>query len=160
PTSLNYWLRNLWGSAAMVGTDYPAQHSTSGIFEGMEQEMPTTNGFMAGGTGTNDPTGSTCAYTTAATTHTPGDEAPCTGATDPGGAIGRIPNPHQGAAGTGCAAPTSTTGAGGCTLNQAVQVGVVPLSAYNQALARQLYQQQRFGMLGCDPYPTATCTNT
>ena len=41
----------MWGSAAMVGTDYPAQHSTSGIFQGMEQEMPTTNGFMAGGNG-------------------------------------------------------------------------------------------------------------
>ena len=63
PLSLTYVLRGLWGSAAMVGTDYPAQHSTSGIFQGMEQEMPTTNGFMAGGNGTNDPTGSTCATT-------------------------------------------------------------------------------------------------
>src|SRR6266540_5822666 len=41
PLSLSHVLRGLWGSAAMVGTDYPAQHSTSGIFEGMEQEMPT-----------------------------------------------------------------------------------------------------------------------
>ena len=64
PLSLTYVLRGMWGSAAMVGTDYPAQHSTSGIFQGMEQEMPTTNGFMDGGNGTNDPTGSTCAYYT------------------------------------------------------------------------------------------------
>jgi hypothetical protein len=159
PLSLSYVLRGLWGSAAMVGTDYPAQHSTSGIFQGMEQEMPTTNGFMAGGNGTNDPTGSTCAYTTAATSHTPGDWAPCTGATDPVSHVGGIPNHFEGSSGTGCPGPTSTTGAGGCTLNQAVQLGVVPLSVLNQALARVLYQQERFGLLGCDPYPTATCTN-
>ncbi|HMF04993.1 MAG TPA: glycoside hydrolase family 3 C-terminal domain-containing protein, partial [Acidimicrobiia bacterium] len=29
----------------------------------------------------------------------------------------------------------------------------------NQALARVLYQQERFGMLGCDPTPTPTCTS-
>ena len=37
--------------------------------------------------------------------------------------------------------------------------GVVPLSVFNQALARVLYQEERFGMLGCDPYPTAMCTS-
>ena len=35
----------------------------------------------------------------------------------------------------------------------------MPLSVLNQALARVLYQQERFGMLGCDPYPTPPCTN-
>ena len=75
PLSLTHVLRGLWGSAAMVGTDYPAQHSTSGIFQGMEQEMPTQNGFMAGGNGNNDPTGSTCAYYTG----NPGGFTPATG---------------------------------------------------------------------------------
>ena len=159
PLSLTYVLRGLFGSAAMVGTDYPAQHSTSGVLQGMEQEMPTTNGFNAGGNGTNDPTGSTCAYTTAATSHTPGDWAPCNDTTDPVSHVGGIPNHFQGSAGTGCAAPTSTTGAGGCTLSQAVFNGVVSLASFNQALARVLYQEDRFGMLGCDPTPTPTCTN-
>jgi hypothetical protein len=157
PLSMSYTLRGLWGSAAMVGTDYPAQHSTSGIMQGMEQEMPTANGFMNGGNGTNDPTGSTCAYTTAATTHTPGDVAPCNDTSDPVSRVGGIPNHFQGSAGTGCPAPTSTTGAGGCTLNAAVQNGVIPISVLNQSLARVLYQEERFGMLGCDPIPTATC---
>ena len=35
----------------------------------------------------------------------------------------------------------------------------MPLSVFNQALARVLYQQERFGMLGCDPFPTAICTS-
>jgi hypothetical protein len=158
PTSLTYVLRGLWGSAAMVGTDYPAQHSTSGIFQGMEQEMPTTNGFMAGGNGTNDPTGSTCAYYTGNPGGFPaGDWDP--GCTSNSSHIGGIPNHFEGSAGTGCPAPSSPTGAGGCTLNQAVLNGVVPLSVLNQALARVLYQQERFGMLGCDPVPTPTCTN-
>jgi len=162
PLSLSHVLRGLWGSAAMVGTDYPAQHSTSGIFEGMEQEMPTQNGFMAGGTGTNDPTGSTCAYYTG----NPGGFTP--GLWDPNctsdsARIGGIPNGFQGGnPNAGCPAPTGPSGNaanGGCTLNAAVANGVVPLSVFNQALARVLYQEERFGMLGCDPFPTAICTS-
>ena len=156
PLSLTHVLRGMWGSKAMVGTDYPAQHSTSGIFEGMEQEMPTTNGFMAGGNGNNDPTGSTCAYYTGNPGgFTPGDWDP--NCTSDSAHIGGIPNHFQGSAGTGCPAPSGPTAAGGCTLNQAVLNGVVPLSVFNQALARVLYQEERFGMLGCDPYPTAMC---
>ena len=111
----------------MVGTDYPAQHSTSGILQGMEQEMPTTNGFNAGGNGTNDPTGSTCAYTTAATDASRPATRPRARTTDRSSHIGGIPNHFQGSAGTGCPAPTSATGAGGCTLSQAVFNGVVSL---------------------------------
>ncbi len=158
PASLSYVLRGMWGSAAMVGTDYPAQHSTSGIFQGLEQEMPTSNGFMDGGTGTNDPTGSTCAYYTGNPGGFPaGDWDP--NCTSNSSHIGGIPNHFQGSSGTGCPAPTSPTGSGGCTLTQAVFNGVVPLSVFNQALARVLYQQERFGMLGCDPYPTPPCTS-
>ena len=39
---------------------------------------------------------------------------------------------------------------GGCTLVDAVVNGSIPLAVFNQALARMLYQEQRFGMLGCD----------
>ena len=43
---------------------------------------------------------------------------------------------------------------------QAVVNGTVPLSVFNQSLARMLYQEQRFGILGCDQSPPAsTCTN-
>src|SRR5580765_3129949 len=158
PLSLTHVLRGMWGSAAMVGTDYPAQHSTSGIFEGMEQEMPTTNGFMNGGNGTNDPTGSTCAYYTGNPGgFTAGDWDP--NCTSDSAHIGGIPNHFEGSSGTGCPAPASATGSGGCTLNQAVLNGVVPLSVFNQSLARVLYQEQRFGMLGCDPTPTPMCTS-
>ena len=64
PLSLIYVLHDMWGSQAFVGSDYPATHSTSAITNGMDQEMPTQNGFFAGGNGTIDPTGSTCAYFT------------------------------------------------------------------------------------------------
>ena len=43
---------------------------------------------------------------------------------------------------------------------QAVANGIVPLSVFNQSLAMMLYQEQRFGMLGCDQTPVAaSCTN-
>ena len=45
----------MWGSQAFVGSDYPATHSTSGILQGEDQEMPTQNGFFAGGNGTGRP---------------------------------------------------------------------------------------------------------
>lgn len=48
----------------------------------------------------------------------------------------------------------------GCTLVQAVANGPVPLSVFNQALAEMLYQEQRFGLLGCDQTPVSPlCTN-
>lgn len=159
PLSLTQVLHNTWGSQALVGSDYPATHSTSGSLQGEDQEMPTQNGFFAGGNGNNDPTGSTCAYTTAAVNHTPGDAAPCDAVDDPVSHIGGVPNHYQGSSGTGCPAPTSTTSAGGCTLNAAEANSALPLSVFNQSLARILYEEQRFGMLGCDPEPTASCTN-
>jgi beta-glucosidase len=159
PLSLNYTLRGLWGSAALVGSDYPATHSTSGILQGEDQEMPTANGFFSGGTGTADPTGATCAYFTGNPGgHTAGMWDP--NCTSDSSRIGGIPNGFQGGnASAGCAAPATATGSGGCTLNAAVAGGVVSLSVFNQSVARILYQEQRFGMLGCDPAPTAMCTN-
>ena len=151
PLTLTYALRNLWGSQAMVGSDYPATHSTSAIFQGEAQEQPTTNGYFSdsnslsttsgGGFGgppsAFDPTGDTCADAsgTAESCATPGAVH-----------VAGVP-------GTGCPAT-------GCTLVQAVANGSVPLSVFNQALATMLYQEQRFGMLGCDQTPVAaTCTN-
>ena len=159
PLSMTHVLRDTWGSQALIGSDYPATHSTSGILQGEDQEMPTQNGFFAGGNGTNDPTGSTCAYFTG----NPGGFTP--GLWDPActsnsSHIGGIPNGFQGAStAAACPAPATATGAGGCTLNAAVATGALPLSVFDQSLARILYEEERFGMLGCDPVPTVTCTN-
>ena len=159
PLSLTEVLHNTWGSQAFVGSDYPATHSTSAILQGEDQEMPTQNGFFAGGNGTNDPSGSTCAYFT----DNPGGFT--AGLWDPNctsnsSRVGGLPNGFQGGStAAGCAAPAGATSAGGCTLNAAVANGVLPLSVENQSLARILYEEERFGILGCDPVPTATCTN-
>lgn len=150
PLTLTYALRDLWGSVAMIGSDYPATHSSDAIFQGEDQEQPTTTGFFSdsnslsttsgGGFGPPsafDPTGDTCADAS-------GNAESCSAA----GAV------HvAGVPGPGC--PVT-----GCTLVQAVANGSVPLSVFNQALAMMLYQEQRFGMLGCDQTPVAaTCTN-
>ena len=151
PLTLTYALRDLWGSVAMVGSDYPATHSANAIFQGEDQEQPTANGYFSnsnslstsagGGFGgppsALDPTGDTCADAS-------GNAESCsaTGAVHVAG----VPGP-------GCPAT-------GCTLVQAVANGSVPLSVFNQALATMLYQEQRFGMLGCNQTPVAaTCTN-
>ncbi len=151
PLTLTYALRDLWGSQAMVGSDYPATHSTSAIFQGEAQEQPTASGYFSdsnslsttssGGFGgppsAFDPTGDTCADAS-------GNAESCAA---PGAVhVAGVPGP-------GCPAT-------GCTLVQAVANGSVPLSVFNQALAAMLYQEQRFGMLGCDQAPVAaTCTN-
>jgi beta-glucosidase len=142
PLTLTYALRDLWGSKAMVGSDYPATHSTSAIYQGEAQEQPTTAGFFSASNSLNggnaqDPTGDTCADAS-------GNAESC--ATPGAVHVGGIP-------GQGC--PVT-----GCTLVEAVQNGSVPLSVFNQALATMLYQEERFGMLGCDQAPVAsTCTN-
>ncbi len=151
PLTLTYALRDLWGSVAMVGSDYPATHSTSAIFQGEDQEQPTTNGYFSdsnslsttsgggffGPPSAFDPTGDTCSDAS-------GNAVSCS-----------APNAVRvaGVPGTGCPAT-------GCTLVQAVANGSVPLSLFNQGLAMMLYQEQRFGMLGCDQTPVAaSCTN-
>ena len=113
--------------------------------------MPTQNGFFAGGNGTNDPTGSTCAYFTG----NPGGNTPglwdpaCTSDSQPcRRPAERLPGRERRRRLPGAG---HATGAGGCTLNAAASSGVLPLSVLNQSLARILYQEQRFGMLGCDP---------
>ena len=149
PLSLTDVLHNTWGSQALVGSDYPATHSTSGILQGEDQEMPTSNGFLSANPTLTpgqqtDPTGSTCADAA-------GTSVPCSTA----GAVhvGGIPNNFQSSGGSGCANTY------GCTVVDAVLTHNLPLSVFNQSLARILYQEERFGMLGCDPTPTPTCTN-
>lgn len=151
PLTLTYALRNLWGSVAMVGSDYPATHSSNAIFQGEDQEQPTATGYFSdsnslsttsgggffGPPSAFDPTGDTCADAS-------GNAESCSAA----GAV------HvAGVPGPGCPAT-------GCTLVQGVANGSVPLSVFNQGLAMMLYQEQRFGMLGCDQTPVAaSCTN-
>jgi beta-glucosidase len=150
PLSLDYVLRGMWGSKALVGSDYPATHSTSGMVQGEDQEMPTQTGFFSANATLTagqqvDATGSTCADAT-------GNYEPCstTGAAHVGG----IPNNFQGSGGSGC------TNTYGCTLVNAVFQGNLPVSLFNQSLARILYQEERFGMLGCnDSPPAASCKN-
>ncbi len=142
PLILNYVLRGLWKSQAFVGSDYPATHSTSGILQGEDQEMPTQTGFFSDSS-TNpatDPTGSTCLMGTGPDQVKVDCSVP--GATRAGG----IPGPN-------CPA-------NGCKLVDAVMNGSMPLAVFNQSLARILYQEQRFGLLGCDQTPvSALCTN-
>jgi beta-glucosidase len=140
PLILNYVLRGLWHSQAFVGSDYPATHSTSGILQGEDQEMPTQNGFFSADQGNpnTDPTGSTCGDASGQTRV----DCASPGAVHSGG----IPGP-------GCPA-------NGCKLVDAVMNGTVPLAVFNQSLARILYQEQRFGILGCDQTPVSPlCTN-
>jgi beta-glucosidase len=145
PLLVNYVLRRLWRSNVFVATDYGAAHSTQGFLQGDDREDPSAT-YLAGtnpegsrgGKGEDlgiDETSSTCADAT-------GKAISCneTGAVHVSG----IPGP-------GC--PTT-----GCGLAQAVANGTVPLSVFNQALARVLYQEERFGFLGCDN-TSANCKN-
>ena len=140
PLILTYILRDLWGSQAFVGSDYPATHSTSAILQGEDQEMPTQAGFfsathtLTAGQQT-DPTGSTCADATGAAVSCSSPAAIH---------VGGFP-------GAGC--PTY-----GCALVDAVLNGSIPLAVFNQSIARVLYQEERFGLLGCDQH-TAACAN-
>ena len=143
PLILTYILHQLWNSVAFVGSDYPATHSTAALFQGEDQEMPSQNAFFAGGTPAADPSGSICADAAGFWS------ALCVAGTT---RIGGIPNNFQYSNATGCAAV-------GCTAIAGVTSGNVPLSVFNQSLARILYQEERFGMLGCDPTPGPSCTN-
>jgi beta-glucosidase len=138
PFLQTYVLRDLWGFKGFVGSDYGAAHSTSAFLQGMTREDPSGQ-FL----GITNPRGreaidagsSTCADSF-------GNPVTCTA---PGAIhIAGIP-------GTGCPAK-------GCGLVEAVIHGLVPLSLFNQGLARVLYQEERFGLLGCDNGST-NCPN-
>lgn len=134
---LNYILRYQWGSHAYIATDYGAIKSVAGIYQGTDQEMPSNLYYNVNNPNTLDPTGNTCADAA-------GNPVACS---DPGAIrVGGIPGP-------GCPAR-------GCGLVNAILNGTAPLSIFKQAIARILYQQERFGMLGCDDNPVSPlCTN-
>ncbi len=136
-------LRNQWGSVAMIGSDYYTQ-DTNAMFQGsLDQEMPASSAYD-GGTSATSVSSSTCADSA-------GTWVDCSA---PGAVrISGIPNNFQNSGMTGC--PEY-----GCTLEQAVVKGGLPLTMFKQSLARILYQEERFGMLGCNDTPVAaTCTN-
>ena len=143
PLLLNYVLRGLWGSKVFVASDYGAVHSSHAFLQGNDHEDPTETYFGGmnpeGVDGGNDrgldPTSSTCADAT-------GKKVACN---QPGAVhVSGIP-------GLGC--PDT-----GCSIVNAVANGTIPLAIFNQALARVLYQEERFGLLGCDN-TSAHCKN-
>lgn len=135
PLLLNYALRTLWGSMAFVASDYGGVHSSNGFLQGDDREDPTGTYFGStnpeGGDGNSDLgldlSSATCADTT-------GKKISCSDASAVH--VAGIP-------GLGCPAT-------GCGVVDAVANGSLPLPLFNQALARVLYQEERFGMLGCD----------
>ena len=143
PLLATYVLRTLWGSKAFLASDYGAVHSSSAFLQGDDREDPSET-YFAGtnpeGTGRGndlgiDASGSTCADAT-------GKKVACS---EPGAVhAAGIPGP-------GCPAT-------GCSVAHAVANGTIPLPVFNQALARVLYQEERFGLLGCDN-SSADCKN-
>ena len=135
PLILTYVLRNLWNSKVFVASDYGGVHSAGGFLQGDDREDPSETYLAAanpeGGEGTADlgldSTSGTCADST-------GKSIPCTQSAAVH--VAGIPGP-------GC--PVT-----GCSVANAVANGTIPLSVFNQALARVLYQEERFGFLGCD----------
>jgi beta-glucosidase len=135
PWLLTYVLRDLWGGkAAIAAPDYGGVHSTSAILQGLDME-PFTEFFGSKNPAGTDPTGSTCADAS-------GERVAC----DAPGAIHTPGIPFPGSP------------PGGCGLAEALKRGALPLSVVKAALARMLYQQERFGMLGCDA-ASAGCSN-
>jgi beta-glucosidase len=148
PLALSFALRRLWHSVGFVGSDYPATHSAAAVTQGESQEFfiptffaasdpkQTVSPVVSVGNGT-DPTGDTCEV----------GRSPAACSMRGARHVGGIP-------GLGC--PPDN----GCGLVNAVATGALPLAVFNQALAEMLYQEQRFGLLGCDQTPRArTCTN-
>ena len=143
PLLLTYVLRTLWGSKAFVASDYGGVHSSSGFLQGDDREDPTEQYFGSinpeGTNGSSDvglaPSSSTCA-------DAKGAKISCDLLTAV--RVAGVPGPD---------CPTT-----GCAVANAVANGSIPLPVFNQALARVLYQEERFGLLGCDN-ATSDCKN-
>lgn len=135
PLTMTYVLRDMWGSKALIGPDYGAVHSAGSILQGLDME-PGSSFFGTTDLTTTDPTGDTCADAS-------GNAESCT--TAHAVHVAGIP-------GTDC-------GTDGCSVAEAVLSGPLPVSVFNQSLAQILYQEERFGLLGCDAN-TVDCSNT
>ena len=143
PLLLTYVLRNQWGSKAFVASDYGGVHSSSGFLQGDDREDPTESFFGSiNPEGTNDNRDQGVASSSGTCADANGNKISC----------GEAAAVHvAGIPGPGC--PTT-----GCAIANAVANGSIPLSVFNQALARVLYQEERFGLLGCDN-ATSACKN-
>ena len=126
-----------------MASDYGAVHSSNGFLQAYDREDPTQTYFNGvnpeGSSGESDlgldATSATCADAT-------GKKIACS----------EVDAVHvAGVPGPGCPAT-------GCSIANAVANGSIPLAVFNQALARVLYQEERFGLLGCDN-TTADCSN-
>ena len=147
PLTLTYALRDLWGSKAMVGLGLPGHAQHVGDLPGrgpgaaddqrllqrqqLAQHRPRRRLRPAVGVRPDR-------------RHLRGRRRATPSRARPPGAVhvAGIPGP-------GC--PTTGLHAGA----RRSPNGSVPLSVFNQALATMLYQEQRFGMLGCDQTPVA-----
>ena len=140
PVLLNYLLRGQIGAQSLIiGTDYGASHSANAILQGLDQEQGGSTYFNNNNpsvaSGSSDATSSTCADAS-------GNKVDCSA---PGAVhVAGIPGP-------GC--PVT-----GCSVPNAVANGTIPLPVFEQAIARVLYQEERFGLLGCNNSQT-TCAN-
>lgn len=155
PYILSYTLHDLWGSVAAMGPDYGGEHGSNQIVQGLD--FSPGNQYNGSSNPTNAaPTSSTCAWTAASIASAPAPAGTAVGDWDAGCHTGSnhivgFPNHYLGTAGTGCPAT-------GCGVVNAIYNGVLPLAIFNQSLARMLYQEERFGLLGCaEGLPS--CTN-
>jgi beta-glucosidase len=143
PLLLTDVLRDQWGSKAFVASDYGGVHSSNGFLQGDDREDPTEAYFGAinpEGTNGNSDLG------TDSTSETCAD------------ANGKMISCNQAAAVHVAGIPGPGCPATGCGVASAVANGTIPLAVFNQALARVLYQEERFGLLGCDN-ATTDCKN-
>ena len=135
PLLLTYVLRNQWGSKAFVASDYGGVHSSSGFLQGDDREDPTESFFGSiNPEGTSDNRDLGVALTSGTCADANGNKISC--AESAAVHVAGIPGPW---------CPTT-----GCAVANAVASGSIPLPVFNQALARVLYQEERFGLLGCD----------
>ena len=143
PLLLTYVLRNQWGSKAFVASDYGAVHSSSGFLQGDDREDPTESYFGSiNPEGTNGNSDLGVASSSGTCADAKGNKISC----DEAAAV------HV----AGIPGPTCPTT--GCAVAKAVANGSIPLPVFNQALARVLYQEERFGLLGCNNAAT-NCKN-
>ena len=143
PLLLTYVLRNIWKSNAFMATDYGATHSSVGFLQGDDREDPSET-YLGGANPEGSDGGRDLGLDASSST--------CADAAGKNVACGAAGAEHvAGIPGPGCPAT-------GCSIANAVANGTLPLPIFNQALARVLYQEERFGMLGCDN-ATVGCEN-
>ncbi len=169
PYSLTFIAHDLWDWPGEFASDYDATHSSSDEAQGTAQEESGTTNLSdnIGSLGTDPQSSDYCVDPFAAN---PGASVPCqVGANEPDSVrVAGIPNNGVacwGSSPTGDNTPTQGTVANsndGCALVGAVFSGTIPISVFDQGLAQNLYEMQRFGQLGCpdgNGAATTACTS-